>query len=68
MTGPDVYGPDEAAKVLGVKEARFRVLARRPDFPTPTELKIGRVRHGIDVRAYAPVSYTHRTVPTNREV
>jgi predicted DNA-binding transcriptional regulator AlpA len=53
VNGPDVYAAAEAAKVLGVGGARFRVLAQREGFPAPTELTVGRIWDGAEIRAYA---------------
>lgn len=50
---PDVYGPAECARALGVSGARFRVLKARPDFPAARELEIGHVWDGAEIRAYA---------------
>lgn len=52
MTGPDVYGPAEARKLLGVGQARLYKLSHRSDFPACTELEIGRVWDGAEIRAY----------------
>jgi predicted DNA-binding transcriptional regulator AlpA len=52
MTGPDVYGPAEARALLGVGQARLYKLSHRGDFPACTELEIGRVWDGAEVRAY----------------
>lgn len=52
MSGPDVYGPAEARALLGVGQARFYKLALRDDFPRSTQLEIGRVFDGAEIRAY----------------
>lgn len=65
MTGPDVYGSDEACRVLGVSRQRLAQLrAEHPDFPPFTKLKIGRVFDGPLIRAWQQA----RTAPRRREM
>lgn len=54
MIGPDVYGAAEArAAIGGISQARLHQLAQRDDFPHCTQLEIGRVWDGAEIRAYA---------------
>jgi hypothetical protein len=65
VTGPDVYGSDEACRVLGVARQRLHQLrAEHDDFPPYTKLKIGRVYDGPAIRAWQQA----RTAPRRREM
>lgn len=53
MTGPDVYGPGELEKLLGVSRQRIHQLRKDdPAFPEGTTLEIGTVYDGPTARAY----------------
>ena len=58
---------DELAK-------EFKYIGTRPDRPDGFDKVTGRAKYGADVAAVGmlhgavPVSYTHLTLPTNREV
>ena len=47
-----------------------RVFTQTPKKPNSALRKVARVRltTGMEVTSYIPVSYTHLTLPTNREV
>lgn len=52
MSGPNVTGLAETARILNVSKERIRQLRANPDFPTATELECGPIWDAAEIRAY----------------
>lgn len=56
-SGPDVVGPAEACKILGVNKRRLNAIRHQAThadtFPQPTELEMGPVWDRAEIKAWA---------------
>ena len=61
---PELAGPAECAAILGVGPARFCMLAKLEEFPTPiADLKCGKVYLAEEIRAYQATRNRRRGRP-----